>query len=92
MKTTHNPSSLKTVDRVLPKRRIKQEISGTEVGKKQEDRTTKLGDPRKLSNAGNRDEDDIKQNNSDTSSCENVHDTVKEFVQAAKCALWGNEY
>ena len=43
----------------LPKERIKPEVSETEIRNKQKERTLKLGDIRKLSNAGNRDIDAI---------------------------------
>ena len=72
---------------VLPRGRIKQEISGTENENKQKDRTLKLGDTGKLSNAGDRDIDAIMQYNCDTSPCKHVHDTMIEVVQAAKWAL-----
>ena len=75
------------VARVLPKGRVKQEISGTESKNKQKERTLKLGDTRKLSNADNREIDAIMENNFDTSSCKNVHETMIEVVQAAKWAL-----
>ena len=42
-----------SVARVLPKGRIKREISGIEYEIKQKYRIFKLGDARKLSNAGN---------------------------------------
>ena len=75
------------VARVLPKGCIKLEISRTQLESKQKGKTLKLGDAMKLSNAGNRDIDAIMQNNCDTSSCKNVHDTMIEVVQAAKWAL-----
>ena len=61
---------------------------------KQKDETLKLGDARKLSNAGNRDIDAIMQNNFDTSYCKNVHETMTEIVQAggSQGPLWESEY
>ena len=47
------------VARELPKGRIKPEISETEIKNKQKERTLKLGETRKLSNAGDRDIDAI---------------------------------
>ena len=72
---------------MLPKRRIKREIPRAQIENKQKDGPSTLGDAKKLSNAGNRDIDSIKQNNCDTSPCKNVHDTVIEIVHAAKWAL-----
>ena len=71
------------VARVLRKRPIKQEMSITQLENKQKDKTLKLGDDRKLSNADNRDIDATMKNNCHASSCKNVHDTVIEIVQAA---------
>ena len=75
------------VARVLPKGRIKQELSGTQNKNKQKDRTLKLGDAKKRSNAGNSNIDAIMQNNRDTSSCKNLYDTMIEIVEAVKWAL-----
>ena len=82
MLTQHHP-----VARVLQIGRIKQEIPGTEIENKQNDRILKLGDARKLSNAGNRDIDAIIQDYCDTSSSKNVHDMVIEAVQGATWVL-----
>ena len=52
--------------RMLPEGRIKHDVSGTQLEKKQKDRSLKLGDGGKLSNTGNRDIGAIMQHNCDT--------------------------
>ena len=72
------------VARVLPEEHIKHKTSGNERANKQKNQIISLGNAREVCNTGNGDMETIMKNNSDASSCKNVHDTMIEIVQAVK--------